>query len=109
MNQRLTILKKISGWTLAFTMLLGATATLRARGSGSNGPEKPLRVIVHVNFADVGRQGNGLKNVENILKAADVAGTACEVEVVCHSDGIVLLERAKTAHAVPVELGRAKK
>jgi len=108
MYQRLGRLKNIGGWTLAFLMLVGATATLRARGRDSNGPEQPLKVVVHVNFADIGRQGNGLKNVENILKAADVAGTACEVEVVCHSDGIVLLEKAKTTHAAPIELLQKK-
>ncbi len=103
MYQRLGRLKNIGGWTLAFIMLAGTAATLRARGSESLGSEKPLKVVVHVNFADVGRQGHGLKNVENILKAADAVGTACEVEVVCHSDGIVLLEKTKTTHAGLVE------
>jgi len=108
MNQRVKISKKISSWTLAVILFIAATVGLWARGGGANGPEKPLRVVVHVNFGDAGRQGHGLKNVENILKAADVAGTACEVEVVCHSDGIVLLEKAKTTHAAPVELLQKK-
>jgi intracellular sulfur oxidation DsrE/DsrF family protein len=61
-----------------------------------------LRVVVHVNFADPARQAGGLKNVENILKTAAARQTRVEVEVVCHADGIVLLERAKTSAAGPV-------
>ena len=108
MDRRLGRLKNFGRWALVLLMLAGAAATLRARGSESHGPEKPLKVVVHINFGDTGRQGHGLKNVENILKAADAAGTPCEVEVVCHSDGIVLLEKARTTHAEPVEFLQKK-
>jgi intracellular sulfur oxidation DsrE/DsrF family protein len=63
----------------------------------------PLRVVVHVNFADPAQQGRGLENVENVLKAAAAAGLRAEVEVVCHAEGIGLVVRSKTAHAGPVE------
>lgn len=95
--------RKFAAWTLAVTMLVGFAAALRAREHSFNGSDKPLKVVVHVNFVDARRQGNGLKNVENILKAAEAVGTACEVEVVCHSDGIALLEKSRTEHAAPVE------
>lgn len=76
---------------------------LIGRGDAGAREEKALKVVVHVNFADAARQGDGLKNVANILKAAAAAGETTEIEVVCHSAGIVLLEKAKTTHAAQVE------
>ena len=74
-----------------------------ARGDDTSGVRPPLRVVVHVNFADPARQGHGLGNVENILKAAGATGVPVEVEVVCHAEGIGLVERARTGHAGQVE------
>jgi uncharacterized protein len=59
----------------------------------------PLKVVVHVNFAESGNQGAGLKNVTNILKEAPDS----QVEVVCHGAGIGLVEKARTDHAEAVE------
>ena len=84
---------------VAGVLAIGFALSLAVRGEGTPGMGKPLRVVVHVNFADVKRQGNGLKNVENILKASGAA----EVEVVCHSEGITLLEKSKTACAGEIE------
>ena len=98
-NPRFGHSKKTGGLTLAVLVLVSTGAGLRAGEDGRDEAAKTLKVVVHVNFADPGRQGHGLKNVENILKAAEAAGTAVEVEVVCHSDGIALLEKARTGHA----------
>lgn len=71
-------------------MMLGrAGARDNARSS------RKLAVVVHVNFADAGEQGHGLKNIENVLKSSE--GNA-DVEVVCHSGGIGLVEKARTEH-----------
>lgn len=59
----------------------------------------PLKVVVHVNFPDGGRQGQGLQSITNILKDAPDA----QVEVVCHGGGIGLLEKTRTEHAEAVE------
>jgi uncharacterized protein len=103
MNPRFGLFEKLGGLALVVFVLIGAAVAPASWGNGLKESGKPLTVVVHVNFADVGRQGTGLMNVENILKAAGLAGTACEVEVVCHSDGIVLLEKAKTEHAGAVK------
>lgn len=68
----------------------------RAAESAEDGP---LKVVVHVNVAETGVQGAGLKNVANILKEAPDT----QVEVVCHGAGIGLVEKARTDHAEAVE------
>ena len=87
----------------AFIVLAAMAMGLLAWGKGEASDEKRLKVVVHVNFADPTRQGDGLKNVANILKAAVVAGETAEIEVVCHASGIVLLEKARSAHAAQIE------
>jgi intracellular sulfur oxidation DsrE/DsrF family protein len=62
--------------------------------------EPPLTVVVHVNFADTGRQGQGLKNIENVLK--EVGDTGATVEFVCHGGGIGLVEKTRSDHAEQV-------
>lgn len=81
-------------------VLLAVVMLTPARGDDAG--TKTLRVIVHINFGDAARQGHGLKNVENMMKAAGEAGVPIEVEVVCHADGISLVEKAKSAHASAV-------
>ena len=53
-------------------------------------------MVVHVNFAQTTHQRMGLNNVENILKTAGAEGTKAEIEVVCHGEGIRLVEKART-------------
>jgi intracellular sulfur oxidation DsrE/DsrF family protein len=65
----------------------------------ADGPDDPLKLVVHVNFPEPGVQGAGLKNVTNILKEAPDT----QVEVVCHGAGIGLLEKARTDHADAIE------
>jgi len=75
---------------------LGIGPAARAGDGAAGGP---LKVVVHVNFAESGVQGAGLKNVTNILKEAPDT----QVEVVCHGAGIGLVEKARTDHAEAVE------
>lgn len=84
-------------------LAIACIAFWKTGNDGTTTLSKPLSVIVHINFGDAGRQQHGLKNVENILKAAAAAGIKTQVEVVCHSDGITLLEKAKTAEATRIE------
>jgi len=65
----------------------------------SDDPSGPLKVVVHINFPESGRQGHGLKNVTNVLKEAPDA----QVEVVCHGAGIGLVEKTRTEHAEIVQ------
>ncbi len=88
---------------LSFSLAVLLAAALPSSRAGLRAGDKvpakevtPLRVVVHVNFADAARQGHGLKNVENVLKA--VHGKA-EVEVVCHGAGLALLVKGQTKHA----------
>jgi uncharacterized protein len=82
---------------LGAVMGLGMTQAVRA-GDGPGSESEPLKVVVHVNFPDGGRQGHGLKNVANVLREAPDA----RVEVVCHGGGIGLVEEARTEHAEAV-------
>jgi intracellular sulfur oxidation DsrE/DsrF family protein len=67
-----------------------------ARGVGSAQEPRTLKVVVHVNFAQTTHQRVGLANIEHILKAAGDEGLKAEVEVVCHGDGLRLVEKART-------------
>lgn len=78
-------------------MTLGTTQ-VPARAGGEHGGDV-LKVVVHVNFPESGRQGHGLKNVTNVLKEAPDT----RVVVVCHGAGIGLVERARTEHAEAVK------
>ncbi len=59
-------------------------------------PARALRVVVHVNFAQTTRERTGLSNVDNMIKAAAEEGVPIEIEVVCHAEGIRLVEKART-------------
>ena len=86
---------------------IGLLGTVMGLGSGmaqashaGGGPEAgPLKVVVHVNVAEPGLQGAGLKNVANLLKDAPDA----QVEVVCHGAGLGLVETSRTEHAEAIE------
>ncbi|WP_435018258.1 DsrE family protein [Tundrisphaera sp. TA3] len=73
-----------------------ALAVLGVATAGAE--DGPLKVVVHVNFAESGAQGAGLRSVANLLKEDPGA----KVEVVCHAAGIGLLEKARTDHAEAV-------
>ena len=58
-----------------------------------------LRAVFHVNFGDAERQEHGLKNIENVLtEAADA-----QIEVVCHGEGIRLVEKKQTKQAEMIQ------
>jgi intracellular sulfur oxidation DsrE/DsrF family protein len=79
---------------VALIAYLGVRTNGRAEDAAAN---KPLRVVVHVNFADPARHDGGLKNIANILK--DVAGDpGTEIEVVCHSAGIGLVVKKESKY-----------
>lgn len=85
------------GWILGLAALVApASGDEPAREA----PE-PLKVVVHVNFAETGQQGHGLKNIENVLREVGDAGAS--VLVVCHGGGIGLVEKARSEHAPMVE------
>ncbi|WP_152053025.1 DsrE family protein [Tautonia marina] len=77
--------------------LIGVGVVLSQTGSRADDREtsESLRVLVHMNFADTGRQGQGMKNISRILEADPTA----RVVVVCHSGGINVVEAVRTDHA----------
>jgi intracellular sulfur oxidation DsrE/DsrF family protein len=82
---------------LAMMLALAAALTSRPpRGGDPSQGERPLRVVVHVDFAQTTHERQGLSNITNILKAAGDDGLKAEVEVVCHAEGIRLVEKART-------------
>ncbi len=93
---------KFGAWPLIGFLLAGPAmmlAGLPAWGVGGAERDGALKVVVHINFAQSTQQGQGLKNVENILKTATARGIKAEVEIVCHADGIGLVEKARTGFA----------
>ncbi len=82
--------------------LAAITAALPSPGVGSAQADATLKVVVHVNFPTVTRTKAGLKNVENMLKAAGDDGLKADIEVVCHGEGIRLVEKARTELAAEV-------
>lgn len=90
----------------AFALLLlvglagiGFQAVHRAEGqSAPVDSAKVPKVVIHINFADADQQKGGLRNITNILKAADDA----VVEVVCHGPGISLVVDGQTKYAEEV-------
>lgn len=85
-----TLVAAALGWTFAQPMPQAAETSQNADA------QRPLKVVVHVNFADAEAQGRGLENIQNIFK--EVAGEP-EMEVVCHGPGIVLLVKDRSKHA----------
>ncbi len=58
-----------------------------------------LEAVFHVNFGDASRQESALGNIENILKEVPEA----KIEVVCHGEGIHLLEKLQSKHSAKVK------
>lgn len=85
-------------------LVIGVLALAGWAASSTRAGDGPLKVVVHVNFPETGRQGHGLKNIANILREAPDA----RVEVVCHGAGIGLVEKARTEHAEAVEALRGQ-
>ena len=83
----------------AFLFGVCMATVARADPLDKTSPENPpmLKAVFHVNFGDAERQKHGLNNIENILKeAAD-----SQIEVVCHGEGITLVEKkSKLADSV---------
>ena len=83
-----------SGKTAVLLLPLAAWTFLGVGRAPAAEDEAPLKVVVHVNFAETGAQGAGLRSVRSILEDEPNA----QVEVVCHAAGIQLVEQARTSH-----------
>ena len=83
----------------AAAMLLALSAALAyrpTRDPDAAQAERPLKVVVHVDFAQTTHERQGLAHITNLLKAAGDDGLKAEVEVVCLAEGIRLVEKART-------------
>ena len=99
MNGRRIQIGKPGGWAFLGSFVIGLVALLASeptRGVGETEQAGPLKAVVHVNFCETTHQRVGLKNVANILKTAGAEGIKAEIEVVCHGEGIRLVEKART-------------
>ncbi len=80
----------LSALLIGVSMAMVAQAEPLDKSSQEN--QSMLKAVFHLNFGDAERQEHGLKNIENILKeAAD-----SQIEVVCHGEGIKLVETKQT-------------
>lgn len=90
---------KIVVGTVLATATLAAFATLAVWTSPRSAlaqDARTLRVVVHINFAQTTHERHALRNISNILKAAGDDGLRPRIEVVCHGDGIRLVEKARS-------------
>lgn len=81
--------------------VLGVPALASAVEPEAAAAEPAVQAVVHVNFPDGGRQGAGLKNIENVLRELGEAGGT--FVVVCHGAGIGLVEATRTDHREAVQ------
>ena len=84
----------------ALSLLLLVQLAVLTMSSPAHAVIKPLKLIVHVNFADGERQGHGIKNIQNILEASKADNS---IEVVVHGAGINLLVTKKSSQAKAIE------
>ena len=81
--------------------VLGGAAAPGEKDKSIPKKEPPMfKAVVHVNFSDVERQKNGLKNVSNMVKEVK---ENFEIEVVCHGGGIGLLVKDQSQNAAEVD------
>jgi uncharacterized protein len=82
---------------IATTMLIAVVAAAESPKNESGADM--LEGVVHVNFGDAKRQEHALGNIENILNEAPDA----KIEVVCHGEGISLVDTKQTKHSEKVQ------
>lgn len=82
---------------LIFGVCIAAVSQAASPDKSSKENSPMLKTVFHVNFGDEERHKSGLNNIENILK--EFPDT--QIEVVCHGDGIALLDKkSKLAESV---------
>jgi intracellular sulfur oxidation DsrE/DsrF family protein len=79
--------------------LLSVAAIVVAQNETAETRIAMLKVVVHVNYDDAGRQEKMLGNLANILEAEPKA----EIEVISHGAGISLIQESKTKHVPQVQ------
>ena len=79
--------------TMLIAVVAAAESPKKESGAGM------LEGVVHVNFGDAKRQAHAIGNIENILKEAPDA----KIEVVCHGEGISLVDTKQSKHAEKVQ------
>ncbi len=89
---------------IALSATVGLVTVVKTQASSKEDP--PLKALVHINFGEPERHGQGLRNIKNILR--EVGDQGILIEVVCHSSGIGLLEKDRTEYTEEVStlLGR---
>ncbi|HEY9016762.1 DsrE family protein [Thiomicrospira sp.] len=94
-------LQTIFSITLASLLALTSTQTLAADSKYSE-----QKVIYHVNYDDVKRQGGALRNIQNHINS--VGAERVDIKVVMHGNGVELLRHAKTNPALQASIDNLK-
>lgn len=94
-------LQTIFSITLASLLALTSTQTLAADSKYSE-----QKVIYHVNYDDVKRQGGALRNIQNHING--VGAERVDIKVVMHGNGVELLRHAKTNSALQASIDNLK-
>lgn len=83
---------------LFFCIALFVSASLHAQSDAPVVTQKKLKVVFHLTTSDTLAQKSLIKQLGNFLHAAPKA----RIEVVCHNNGISLLQTAVTKHATRI-------
>lgn len=94
-------LQTIFSITLASLLALTSTQTLAADNKYSE-----QKVVYHVNYDDVKRQGGALRNIQNHING--VGAERVDIKVVMHGNGVELLRHAKTNSALQASIDNLK-
>lgn len=94
-------LQTIFSITLASLLALTSTQTL-----ASDSKYSEQKVIYHVNYDDVKRQGGALRNIQNHING--VGAERVDIKVVMHGNGVELLRHAKTNSALQASVDNLK-
>ncbi|MBE0493764.1 MAG: DsrE family protein [Thiomicrospira sp.] len=87
--------------TLASLLALTSTQSLATENKYSE-----QKVIYHVNYDDIKRQGGALRNIQNHING--VGADRLNIKVVMHGNGIELLRHAKTDPALQARVDNLK-
>lgn len=94
-------LQTIFSITLASLLALTSSQTLAADSKYNE-----QKVVYHINYDDVKRQGGSLRNIQNHINS--VGADRIEAKVVMHGNGLELLRHAKTNEGLQASIDNLK-
>lgn len=93
--------------TTLFSIALASLLTLTSTQSlAANDRYSEQKVVYHVNYNDIKRQGGALRNIQNHING--VGAEKINVKVVMHGNGVELLRNAKTNEGLQASVDNLK-